>query len=281
MSYNSSRFHSLRRATGFNLLTLIFVFAAIVQPVSAHAQDEWQWRATIYAWLPTIKAQTQFPTGGDTPDLEVDTSDILGGLDFTFMGTLKARKGTWGFFTDVMYLDVGGQEKASRDLTVGPNDLPAGIDAKVNLDLKSWVWTVAGTYNLSASARNEIDLLAGARMFDMKQTVKWTFNGTIDDLPLPERSGSSVVSVTDWDAIIGVIGHTFIGDDSNWFIPYYLDVGTGDSDLTWQAMTGLGYKFNWGATEFTYRYLDYDPSSSSPMTDLSVGGVMLGATFQW
>ena len=199
----------------------------------------------------------------------------------TFMGTLKARKGSWGMFTDVLYLDVGSTEKASRDFTVGPGDLPAGIDAKLNYDLKSLVWTIAGTYVLSASSQHESDLLFGARMVDMKQTLGYTINGNIDEIPLPERSGSSVVSDTTWDAIIGVTGYAFIGDDSHWFVPYYLDVGAGDSDLTWQAMTGIGYKFGWGALDFTYRYLDYKPSSDSPVSDLSFSGPLLGATFQW
>ncbi len=280
-NYHPTSSHTRRRAGNLILITALLVFAAISQPVSAQAQDEWEWRGTIYGWLPAIEGKTQFPTGESGPDISVDASDILDNLDFTLMGTLKARKGTWGFFTDVLYLDVGSQEKSSRDLTVGPGDLPATVDAKVNLDLKSWVWTIAGTYNLSASPRNEVDLLAGARMVDMKQTLKWTFNGTIEDFPLPESSGSSVVSGTTWDAIIGLTGYTVVGDSGNWFIPYYLDVGAGDSDLTWQAMTGVGYKFGWGAVNLTYRYLDYDPSSDSSVTGLTFSGPMLGATFQW
>ena len=83
------------------------------------------------------------------------------------------------------------------------------------------------------------------------------------------------------DAIIGVIGHLSVGDKGRWVVPYYLDVGTGDSDLTWQAMAGLGYQFDWGAMIFTYRYLDYDSGSGSPVTDLTIAGPMLGASFQW
>ncbi|MBK6396605.1 MAG: hypothetical protein IPF73_19570, partial [Betaproteobacteria bacterium] len=46
--------------------------------------------------------------------------------------------------------------------------------------------------------------------------------------------------------IIGVKGRYAFGADRRWFAPYYLDVRTGDSDLTWQAMGGLGYRFSWG-----------------------------------
>ena len=276
-SHHLTSSHTRRRAVGFNLAAALIIFAAIAQPVSAQAQDDWEWRATIYAWLPTIKGTTEFPTDG--PGIEIDVSNILDNLDFTMMGTLKARKGSWGFFTDVLYLDLGANKKDSRDFTVGPNDLPAGVDANLRLDLKSAVWTLAGTYNLSATSRHESDLLLGARMVDLKQTLKWTFNGNIGDYPLPEHSGSSKVSGTNWDAIIGVTGNVSIGDEGRWVVPYYLDVGTGDSDLTWQAMTGIGYKFGWGVTTLTYRYLDYEPGSA--VSDLSFGGPMLGASFQW
>ena len=279
MSNQSSKLHSVKRAIGFNLVAVLILFAAIAQPVSAQAQDEWEWRGTIYAWLPTIKGESEFPTEGS--GIVVDVSAILDSLDFTFMGTLKARKGSWGFFTDVLYVDLGAQNKDSRDFTVGPNDLPASVDANIRFDLKTAVWTLAGTYNLSATSRHDSDLLLGARMVDMEQTIKWTFNGNIDDYPLPERSGNSKISVTDWDAIIGVTGHAFFGDENRWFIPYYLDVGTGDSDLTWQAMAGVGYQFGWGATVLTYRYLDYDPGSASPVSDFSLAGPMLGVSFQW
>ncbi len=276
-----SKLHSVKRAIGFKLVAALILFAAIAQPASAQAQDDWEWRGTIYAWLPTIKGKTAFPTDEDSPDLETDTSNILDNLDFTIMGTLGGRKGSWGFFTDILYLDVGGNEKASRDFTIGPNDLPASVDANVRLDLKSTVWSISGTYNLSANKQHESDLLIGARMTDMKQTLKWTFNGDVNDFPLPEHSGSSKVSVTNWDAIIGVTGYAFIGDGSRWVIPYYLDVGTGDSDLTWQAMTGIGYQFDWGTTVLTYRYLDYDMGSDSPMAELTINGPMLGVSFQW
>ena len=103
MSYKPSKSHPEKRATGFNLVAALILFTAIVQPVSAQAQDDWEWRATIYAWLTTIEGKTEFPTSG--PGLEVDVSNILDSLDFTFMGTLKARKGSWGFFTDFLYLD--------------------------------------------------------------------------------------------------------------------------------------------------------------------------------
>jgi hypothetical protein len=66
---------------------------------------------------------------------------------------------------------------------------------------------------------------------------------------------------------------------SNWFIPYYADVGTGDSNLTWQAMLGLGYRFDWGHVTLAYRALGYDFNKDN--TDLTLYGPGLGVGFRW
>jgi len=257
--------------------------AAALQPAPAFAadgNDGWEWRATIYGWLPDLEATVRFPTGGGET-INVDAGTLLDNLDFTFMGALQARKGSWGMFTDVLYLDEGASRQGIREFPIGRRELPADVTADVVFDLKSWVWTLAGTYNLTGGSDNPVDLVFGARMVDMKQSLRWSFNGDIAQLPLPGRDGSSEVSATNWDAIIGVKGHHFFGAEGRWVVPWNFDVGTGDSDFTWQAMAGLGYQFGWGAVILTYRYLDYDLDSESPITGMTFSGPMIGASFAW
>lgn len=241
----------------------------------------WEWRATIYAWLPTIEGRSQLPSGSGGPSIEVDPDALLNNLDFTFMGAFKVKKDSWGLFTDVIYLDEGASRTGSRDFTVGRMELPAGVNFDAVYDLKAWVWTLAGTYNLSNSPRNPADLLIGARLLDIDQQLDWTVNGDLDGLGLPGRSGSSSASESIWDAVIGINGYASLGTDGRWFVPYHADIGAGDSDFTWQAMAGLGYQFNWGDVVLNYRYLDYDLDSDSSVTDLNLSGLMLGASFSW
>ena len=48
--------------------------------------------------------------------------------------------------------------------------------------------------------------------------------------------------VDQWDGIVGAKGAFALGDKHKWVVPYYVDIGTGDSDVTWQAELGVGYR---------------------------------------
>ena len=69
------------------------------------------------------------------------------------------------------------------------------------------------------------------------------------------------------------------GDQHAWFVPYYFDVGTGASQLTWQAIGGFGYTFHWGEVICVWRYLDYHLSKNS--ASLSMNGPAIGVAFHW
>lgn len=60
--------------------------------------------------------------------------------------------------------------------------------------------------------------------------------------PLPPGSRSSSQSESYCDGIIGLRGN--VNFTENWYLPFHLDVGAGDSDLTWQSMVGIGYHFS-------------------------------------
>ena len=95
------------------------------------------------------------------------------------------------------------------------------------------------------------------------------------------RTGTSEIKGTKTDGIVGVKGRFNFGENREWFVPYYLDVGTGQTDLTWQAVGGLGYAFNWGEVFAVWRYLDYNFKSSSRIEDVNFNGPALGVAFRW
>ena len=90
-----------------------------------------------------------------------------------------------------------------------------------------------------------------------------------------------VVATTNGDGIVGVKGRYAFGANRAWSVPFYLDIGTGDSDLTWQGAVGLGYSYHWGDIVAMWRYLDYNFKSGKAIEDMNFNGPMLGVTFRW
>ena len=251
---------------------IMAVFLFFTTPLTAKAadtynSDDWEYSASVYMWMPSMKGETNFGA-----DFDIDFGTLLDNLKMTFMGAFEARNGDWSLFTDVVYLNVG----ASKSATVtgdGPFGLYKGRD--INIALKTWIITLAGGYNIVDSEKSRLDIIAGTRYFyvDLNLGLK------IDVGPVRIFDRSVSVSNHVWDAIVGVKGHVNI--DANWYLPYYFDIGAGGSDLTLQAMAGVGYKFDWGDVLLTYRYLHYDYDSDFPLANLDVSGPLLGAKFRF
>lgn len=246
----------------------------------AQASDSWQFRAFLYGYFPDIGGTTSFPERGGS-SVNVDANTIIDNLKFTFMGTLEATKGRYGVFTDILYLDVGGSQSNTRNVSVNGRDLPIGATTNLDLDIKGTVWELAGEYRAVISPATSVDVFGGARLLDVKQTLGYSFSADVGPIVGPGRSGSSEVKISYWDAIVGAKGRFAFGSRQEWFVPWYVDVGTGQSDLTWQALGGIGYAFSWGQVIGGWRYLDYKFKSDSRVEDLTFNGPMLGVMFAW
>ncbi len=241
--------------------------------------DEWQFAATIYGWFPDIGGSTQLPAGSSSINVDIDT--LLDHLKMTGQGSFEIQKGHWGAFTDIVYLDVGDSKSRTRGLEIGGQPLPGSIDASADFDLKSTIWTLGASYRSLASPAATVDWLAGARLASIDQDLSWEFTGDFGPITPPPRTGSRGASVDEWDAIVGIKGRLGFGADHVWVMPFYFDVGAGDSDLTWQAMLGFGYAFGWGDLGVAWRYLDYDLKSDGPIQDLNFNGPGVGVSFRW
>ena len=250
---------------------------------AAHAQtaaEPWQFSAAIYAWLPSMSGTTRFATGGNGPSLDVDGGDVLDALKMTFQGNFMARKGRWGVLADWVYVDLGAT-KDTGEVAVGGIGIPASATANLSLDLKTNALTLGGTYAAIQTPAHYMYLLGGARMLKVEQRLDYSFSGDLGPIQFPGTSGRAEVSATNWDVVAGLGGRMRFGEGLRWFVPYYADVGTGDSNLTWQLQAGIGYSFKWGDVAATWRYLDYDFKSGSAMQSLTANGPAVGAIFRW
>jgi hypothetical protein len=110
----------------------------------ADAGIGWQYTASIYAYVPSVEGTSSFPADGGGTRLNLESS-ILDKLKVFAMGTVGAHNGTWGVFTDIVYLKFEASESASRDFTIGNAGLPADASAAFDWDMRGTAWTLAGS----------------------------------------------------------------------------------------------------------------------------------------
>lgn len=250
-------------------------------PAFAQAAQSWRFEGALNLYLPDISGRTTFPQTGAGSDATVDAKTIVENLKMAFMGSFEASKGPWGVFTDVLYMDIGDDRSGLRDISIGGLPIPANASASASYDLKGWGWTTAGTWHARTDPAATLDVIAGARLLDITQTLTWDITGNVASIPVPGRAGTSKVELNNWDGIVGVKGRLALGADRKWFAPYYLDVGTGESKLTWQALGGVGYSFQWGDVVASWRYLDYEMKSGNAIESLTFNGPSISAVFRW
>jgi len=224
------------------------------------APETWKFEGEIYLWGASIDAETV--TGGD---VHVGFDTLLDHLDMGFMGALGARKGKWSIVADALYLDLSGDSSGALTL---PDGSVAATSA--NVVLKGWVVDPSLGYNVVHNGSFTLDVLVGARYLYLKPTLSAQVDG-----PLETRFRQFSDSANIWNGIVGVRGR--VNFCPRWFLPYYFDIGTGASELTWQAFGGVGYSFGWIEVVAAYRNISWDLKNNKVFDDLSFGGPLLGA----
>jgi hypothetical protein len=246
----------------------LFAAPAMAQENSDYG-NEWQHAIAIYAWGAGIGGHTARGTG-----IDVGFDTVLDNLEFAFMGAYQARKGKWSIMADFLYLDVSGDRKLDLIPPIGGDIIDVTTD--VSLDLKGKVFHLGGGYNLYNRESTTADFVFGARYLDLSTDLLLNFNlGQPDlDYALPLSASGDV-----WDAFIGFKGNISLGD--RWFIPYYADIGAGDSDFTWQATAGIAFKAaDWADITLVYRYLSWDIGGDL-VDDINFSGPALGVIFRF
>jgi len=229
---------------------------APVEPVvpEVFVSDSWKYSASINLWMAGISGK--IPHG---EEIDISFSDILDNLDLTFMGTFGAQKGKWGLVADVIYLNL------SKDVYIPIREFdPLAI---TNVEMQNWIVTPMVTYRVMEEEQLTLDLVAGARYLYIKMPLE-----TNIAIPFPTSKTGDI-----WDGIVGVRGQYKI--DEKWYMPFHFDVGGGDSDVTWQAFAGVGYKYESFDVIAGYRYLDWRKDDGDVLTDLTVDGPIIGAKF--
>lgn len=256
---------------------------AIAQAASSLEQpaSPWRYGLTIYGFFPSVSGKSSVPADTGGIPINVTAEQILDSIDLAAMASFDAHNGRWGVFSDVVYIDMSASKQGTRDFSIGDIGLPANTTADLAFGLKGFVTTVAGEYRVAPEPALTLDALGGVRYINIKQSLDWNISGSLGPLDPAARAGHSDIRLENWDLVAGVKGRAWIDRDRRWSLPFYADIGTGETRFTWQVAAGLSYAFGWGELTGMWRYLGYDMEPGNLVSSLSFNGPMVGATFRW
>lgn len=246
------------------------------------ASPPWVFEAYLSIFVPTsVSGATTFPPGSPPPpgSSDIRVSDSLVSLNSAFVGGVSARRDRWGLYTYLIYLDLEGTRTGPGVIEIAGHPLDIQTTATARLGMRDTYALLAGTYRVVTDPNGPLDLLVGGRFFDQHRTLDWQLSGNVVSIPPSLQGGSRSVSKSGGDAILGVTGR-FGPTGHGWFLPYYLDVGTGNSTLTWQANAGVGYGWGWGESVLGWRYLHYE-SRRENIGSLGLNGPVFIILFRW
>jgi hypothetical protein len=240
----------------------------------------WHFTLAPYLWMPGLDGKFKFnipPGASGSPEVSAGPADIFSLLNLAFMINGDMRKSKWSLFADFIYVDLGKENARVRDIT-GPGgemEIPVNVASKTGLE--STLFSLGVAYSIYHDRDSMVDVFLGMRLIDSRLSLDWNFSGPVTLLP---HAGSFSQKSDLWDGVIGLKGrYGFSG--SHWFINGYGDVGTGESEITYQALGGVGYDFSWGDVTLNYRYLHYGGTSSKLIEDMSLPGLSLGVRFHF
>lgn len=241
---------------------------------------------TPYVWLPTLKQNVQFtiPTlpqhGGGVIQsaVQVGPSDYLAKINSAAMFAFDVRKGAADLFGD--FISTNFSTSTNLDTTVsGPlGHVSIPVSFSTNSRLASSIWELGAGFAVAHGNDADLNVFAGWRQFPVHLTLNW--NATIGKRGIIAPSGTVQANPMVNAVIFGLRGKAYFGND-HWFIPYYIDAGSGATSQTWEAFTGAGYAFNHGQSlTLAYRTLNFTSFPvDAPVQKLGLSGVLLGYGF--
>lgn len=224
--------------------------------------DAWRYEVTPYLWAPGIKGTLALDSGL-ARSADFTSSNVLGALKSGGMISAEAHKGNWGVMGDVVSATL--QKSGAIPLDGGA----ASLGSKVTL--QQTILSGVATYTVANTKDVYVDGLIGVRAIYATATLNVNGYGTAS------KTTSTV------DPIVGAKGRYRIAD-SEWYLPFYGDIGSGGgtTNLTWQAMAGVGKTFGKLIdASLTYRALYYDMKDGGVLQKTTMLGPQVAVTFKF
>ena len=249
--------------------------AANAQPVSNSSSassvpsDKWVFSITPYLWALGVSGSVSHDET-TLGSVRLNPGNVLSNVHMAGMVTGEARLNRVGLFVDAMYGDLGKVNSRTEHR----------VNRALDTHVKVGLLTVAPFYTLVQTDAWRLNGLVGVRFMWQNVSSTYTVSSKIGRNQLTKSiAGSGTVQVT--DAVVGLKGRVKLGQ-SDFFIPYYVDVGVGDkSSFTSQAYAGIGRTFEWGDISLVAKNVYYRFTPNRLTTELNMFGLAVGATFRF
>lgn len=264
--------------TRYPIYAIASILLAVIVPV--HAADDpspipkvdnsWRFEVTPYLWGPGLRGTLNL-NNDVAKTVDMSSSNVLGDLKSGGMISAEAHKGKWGIMGDFISATL---QKSGSVPVQAPNGLSGVLGDTATAQLT--ILTAVLSYTVANTKDAYVDALLGVRAVDITASVNLNIQGT----PL-QANGSNKTSTV--DPVIGAKGRYRIAD-SSWYIPFYGDIGGGGgkTNVTWQAMTGIGKTFNnLIDASLTYRALYFDMKDGGVLAKATMFGPQVAVTFKF
>jgi hypothetical protein len=238
-------------------LALVALAAATLSAPAQAAAGELNF--TPYVWVPGIHGSMGTPGGdsglGDRVTLEFAPEYRIGGamLNFSWREARFTAFGDWTYANvrattpspyGALYSDVEGQIIGNIGQLFAGYLLLDHAGMKLDGYVGGRVYGITGRLGLGAGLAPEVDLSSTEVWVDA--AVGLRFNAVV------------------WRGLVAHVRG---------------DVGSGGSNLTWQAYGAMGWQFGWGALLAGWRHLYIDKGEGDLRMKLALSGPVLGANF--
>jgi hypothetical protein len=232
-------------------------------PAAAESTDAGGWRygAHLSLWGPTVRGNT-----ASGSDIKLSFKDIVNSRKAAYMAMLSAENGKWSLKADLLYMDLLDTNRSTSD----PLGIP--LKSKVDVELQAFTTTLLGGYRVYEREAFRLELLGGARLLWIQADTDVRIAGPNQIIRSSASDSSSV-----WDAVVGFRAETDLAD--KWYTTFYGDIGTGDSDYTWQALWSINYRFKSLDASLGYRHLEFNLDKGAALDDLKIRGPFVGGRF--
>ena len=235
----------------------IIAAAALNCGVAVAQAKDWDYTLSpLYLWAVGLEGESQI--GPVTAPIDVSFDDAFDNLDAAFTIHFEAKKGRWGYLLDFSHIALDPESSL-------PNGAPLKTEVTNN------IIEAGGIYQIEN--RNGLEVLFGIRYseFELEAEVGGMPKATVAD--------------ESWaDGFVGLRANYPVGENGTFTIRG--DIGTGDSDLVWNALLLYDHRFRDNFSMLGgYRWLDYDYETGIGPDrftyDITYEGPVFGLVFHW